>query len=44
MKILYGPDNVPEQAAVVDNNDNTYVIKDIISHREMKGALEYLVQ
>ena len=44
MKILYTPDRVPEQAAQVDNYNDVYVMEDIISHRENKGMLEYLVK
>ena len=44
MKVLYSPDRVPEKAAVVDNKENVYQMQAIISHRENKGALEYLVQ
>ena len=44
MKVLYSSDRVPEKAAVVDDPGNVFVIEDIISHRENKGALEYLIK
>lgn len=42
MKVLYSPSAIPSQRAVED--ENTYEVDYIISHRERNGQYEYLIK